>query len=417
MKYYRCPIFFATILIVLLSSVSSLPEGNIFMSMTGDCKYPVVATEKNNLYVAWIATENKRAGLYFRRSMNEGNQWSNPQKVSNRNSDCFPPTIAVDSGIVHLAWIDYGETVGGEIYYTQSTDGGLNWKKNEILIGDARNACHPSLYCKGNNIYLLWQDGDRKIHFKASYNGGRNWTSEISLGKAGRYSCENAPPAISVRDRELTVAWTDLRGDTHGFTAALYGVQLLNTSKKLASSIVCRRSADNGRSWSKEFDLVTTRFSKEFNDDLDNPSLLSNGSLSYLFWLDRRSVPLGEIFYAGFDPDTLQDTISGRNLSPAEQWSPEHLSVVPDISQNLHLTWTGVYNGKSFVYYGKIGPAGNVLIDKKSLTSDPGHFSNPVIAATTSGLLKVFWFGTLGNEGGLSRIFLTTSSDNGTTWQ
>jgi hypothetical protein len=213
------------------------------------------------------------------------------------------------------------------------------------------------------------------------------------------------------------VAWTDLRGDTQGFTAALYGIQVLNTSKKLASSIVCRRSTDNGRSWSEEFDLATTRFSKEFNDDLDNPALLSTGSLVNLFWTDRRNVPLGEIFYAGFDPGTLKDTVCGRNLFSADQWSPEHLSVVPDISQNLHLTWTGAYNGKSVLYYGKIDPAGKVLIDKKCLTPDPGRIHNPVIAVTASGLLKIVWFGTPGNENGPSKLFLTSSSDNGTTWQ
>jgi hypothetical protein len=394
-----------------------MPENNVFVSTAGDCRYPVVTTEENNLYMTWIASEGKKADLYFRRSINGGNEWSSPQKISNKNSDCFPPAIAVDSGIVHLAWIDYGETVGGEIYYTQSIDGGLVWKKNEILIGEARSACHPLLYCNGKNVYLLWQDGEKKIHFMVSYNRGRIWTREISLGKAGRYSCEYAPPAISVRDRELTVAWTDLRGDMRGFTAAIYGVPVLNTSKKLSSSIVCRRSADNGRTWSKEFDLATTRFSKEFNDDLDNPALLSDGSLSYLFWLDRRNVPLGEIFYAGFDPGTLTDTVCGKNLFPAEQLSPEHLSVVPDRSQNLHLTWTGVYNGKSQIYYGKIDPTGNVLIDKKCLTPDPGRFHNPVITATASGSLQIFWFGTPGNENGLSRIFLTTSSDNGNTWQ
>jgi hypothetical protein len=213
------------------------------------------------------------------------------------------------------------------------------------------------------------------------------------------------------------MAWTDLRGDTQGFTATLYGVPVLNTSKRLAASIVCRRSVDNGRTWSKEFDLATTRFSKEFNDDLDNPALLSNGPQSYLFWLDRRNVPLGEIFYAGFDPGSQKDTVCGRNLFPDEQRSPEKLSIVPDISQNLHLTWAGVFNGKSVIYYGKISSSGNILIDKKSLTSDPGRFQNPVIVTTASGMLKVFWFGTFGNEGGPSRIFSATSSDNGATWQ
>ena len=164
----RRPILLATMLMLFISTVPCRANGNVFISMEGDCRHPAIATEKNDLYMAWIVAGNKKADLFFRRSADEGKNWSTAQKLSNKNSDCYPPALAADSGIVHLAWIDYGETVDGELYYTRSNDGGLTWEKNKILVRDANGACHPSLFSRGYEVYLLWQNVDKKIYFKAT---------------------------------------------------------------------------------------------------------------------------------------------------------------------------------------------------------------------------------------------------------
>jgi hypothetical protein len=211
------------------------------------------------------------------------------------------------------------------------------------------------------------------------------------------------------------VVWTDFREDKRGLNVLLYGFPVFKSNENMLSSVVCRRSSDNGYTWSKEQVLSKTKVSKEMGDEIDNPIMLSDGSLSYLFWLDRRNVKLGEIFYARFDPKTEKCPITGRNLYPVEKRSPKRPSVVFDKEKNLHFTWASFLGGNSVVSYGEIDPAGNILKEKKELTPNPGRYHNPIITRTPSGLLHIFWFDE--PKENWSKIFLKTSKDNGLTWE
>jgi Neuraminidase (sialidase) len=392
-------------------------DDTAFISMTGDCKYPAIATEGNSIFMTWLVSEGRTASLYFRRSTDEGKEWNSARRISNEKGDCFPPAIAAKSGIVHLAWIDYGETVDGEIYYNRSLDGGETWGKNFILVKDANSARYPLIACRESNVYLIWQDVENKVYFKASHDQGLTWEDEILLGKVGKHSCYCYPPAISCTGNQLVVVWTDFREDKRGLNVLLDGFPVFKSDKNMASSVVCRTSTDNGLTWSKEQILSTTKISKETKDEIDNPTILSDGSLSYLFWLDRRNIALGEIFYAKFDPKTEKCPITGRNLYPAEKRSPKRPSVVFDKEKNLHFTWASFLGGESIVSYGEIDPAGNVLKEKKELTSNVGRYHNPIITRTPSGLLYIFWFDEPKDLDKSSRIFLKTSKDNGLTWE
>lgn len=406
-------IFFLT---AFLSGIS-LSDDEIFISMAGDCRYPAVATEGNSMFMAWIVAEGKQANLYFRRSLDEGKTWDSRQKISNENGDCLPPSIAVNSGIVHVAWIDYGETVNGELYYTRSVDGGETWEKNFILVKDANSARYPSVICRESNVYLIWQDGENKIYFKASYDRGRAWENTMLLGKLGTHSCFCFPPAFSVNGNELMVAWADFRKDKKGLNVRVYGFSVYKSNKKMVSSIVSRTSSDNGRTWSKNRTLASCTISKEMKDEIDNPIMLSDGSLSHLFWLDRRNVEIGELYYARFDPREHKGLLTGKNVYPSPRRSPKRPSVVVDKEGNLHCTWATFFNGQSIIHYGAIDPAGNILREKKDMTSDVGRYHNPIITRTPSGVLYLLWFNEPKDKDKWSTIFLKTSKDNGLTWE
>jgi hypothetical protein len=397
-------------------SGACLSNDTAFISMTGDCRYPAIASEGNSLYLAWLVVEGRAASIYFKRSMNEGREWSGTQRISNENGYGYPPSIAVNAGIVHLAWIDNGETIDGVIYYNRSFDGGVTWDKNNIVVNNANSARYPLIACKGSNVYLIWQDVENKIYVKVSHDQGRTWKTETLLGKVGKHSCYCFPPAISVNGNEITVAWTDFREDRNGFRVALYGVPIPKRKTSMVSSIVCRKSTDNGATWSKEQILTTAKVATEATDEIDNPVMLTDGSLSYLFWLDKRNVALGEIFYSRFDPQTQKGQIAGKTLYPVEKRSPKRPSVVFDKVGNLHFAWATFFVGKSIISYGAIDPAGNMLKEKQDLTSDAERLHNPIITTTPSGLLHILWFDEPKDKDAWSRIFLKTSTDNGLTW-
>jgi hypothetical protein len=416
MRFRTC---IETCFLIMLLSVICLAadSASAFISMAGDCRYPAVVSEGNNIYMTWVGTEGVTASIYYRWSADEGKEWTSSRRISNEKSDCYPPAIAVNSGIVHVAWVDYGETVDGELYYSRSLDGGETWEKNRILITDANSARYPLLACKENNVYLIWQDVENKVYFKASRDKGLTWEKEMLLGKVGKHSCYCYPPAISCNGNELVVVWSDFREDKKGLSLGWNGVGLWKSNEDMVSSVVLRKSNDNGRTWGNEQILSKTKVSKETKEEFDNPIMLSDGSLSYLFWLDRRNIQLGEIFYARFDPKTDKGLITGRNLYPIEKRSPKRPSVVFDKDKHLHFTWASYLGGESVVSYGEIDPAGNVLKEKKDLTTSAGSYNNPIITSTASGFLHVFWFDVPKDKTEWSRIFLKTSKDNGATWE
>jgi hypothetical protein len=417
--------FIKPFLWVLIVFGTCFPDDEVFISMAGDCRYPAVATDGPGMYLTWIVVEGQQEHLYFKRSMDEGETWNSARKISNDNSKCLPPAIAVDSGIVHVAWIDFGETVGGELYYARSPDGGETWEKNRILFSDATGARYPSIICRDAGVYLVWQDGENKVYFKASNDRGRTWGNETIVGKVGTHSCFCFPPAFTVNENKLAVAWADFRQNTKGFRVMFSGIPLFNVSdkevsvlnrnKKMVSSIICRTSNNNGRTWNKERILTQCKVVKEMKDEIDNPIMRSDGSSSYIFWLDRRNAELGELYFTRFDPAGGKGLIDGRNIFPTPTRSPKRPSVAIDRKGNLHLAWATFFNGKSTIHYGAINPAGNTLREKRDMTSAVGRYHNPVITGTPSGLLYLFWFNE--PKGRWATIFLKISRDNGATWE
>jgi hypothetical protein len=420
-------IFIEICFIVTLLFQVCFSDDEVFISMAGDSRYPAVTTEGNTMYMVWLVAEGKKANLYFRRSPDEGKTWTRARKVSNEKSDCLPPAIAVNSGIVHAAWVDYGETIGGELYYARSVDGGDTWEKNVIIVGDANHTRYPSLVCKGNDTYLIWQDGENTVFFKASYDQGRTWKKETLVEKVGTHSCFCFPPAFSAGENELVVAWSDMRRDNRGLSLKIFGfslfqahdkeVSVVNRNKPMVSSIICRKSTDKGRTWGKEILLAKCKVPKEMKDEIDNPIMRSDGSLSTIFWLDRRNVELGELYYATFNPGKHRGLLDGKHIYPTPTRSPKRPSVAVDRKGNLHITWATFFRGQSIIHYGAITPGGGILREKRDMTSKVGRYHSPLITRTPSGIMYLFWFDEPKDKREWSKIFMKISWDDGLTWE
>jgi hypothetical protein len=151
--------------------------------------------------------------------------------------------------------------------------------------------------------------------------------------------------------------------------------------------------------------------------EIDNPTMFSDGSRSYLFWIDKHKVPLGEVYYTGFDSIKRKGRITGKTLYPSPKRAPKCPSAVFDNNGNLHLAWASFFGSESIVHYGAINPAGDILKEKMDLTSKVGRFKNPIISRTQSGLLHIFWFDKPKDKKEHATIYLKTSKDNGLTWE
>lgn len=424
----RFPTFIKTIGIIAAITGICFPEDATFISVAGDCRYPTVTSQGSSIYMVWQVVEGKPSQLYFRRSPDEGTTWTDPVRISNDNSECYPPAMAVHSGVIHVSWMDFGEIIDGKIFYARSLDSGKTWQKNVILVTNANSARYPLLACKDNSVYLVWQDVENQVFFKVSTDQGTTWSEVTLLGKVGRHSCYCFPPAISVGYKELMVVWTDFREDLKGLKKIFSRHSTDKIVNKMSpaeprrtthmiSSVVCRKSTDNGRTWQKEQILSATRVLTETRDEIDNPAILSDGAETSLFWLDKRNLPLGEIFFARFNPETAKFPLTGQKLYTTLKRSPKRPSVVFDNKNNIYMSWTTFLGGKSIVQFGAIDSAGNPIREKADITTAIGRYHNPVITRTSSGILYIFWFDEPKDKDEWSKIFLKTSRDNGITWE
>jgi len=407
------PYIFIISIILLCGTVFS--DDTAFISMEGDCRYPALTSEGNGVYMTWLARTKRPSHVNFIRSGDGGTAWSDVRQISGKDSDCMPPALAAVSGTVHCAWVDCGEVIEGELHYTRSLDSGITWKNNTVIVDNVKSATNPMICGSGNNVYLIWQDVAANVFFKASRDKGETWEDAQELGDVGKHSCYCFPPALSMKGDTLTVVWNDLSSPGKGKKRSHFKARA--DTSTLISSVICRISTDNGRTWSRERILMSKPVAKETIDEVDNPVFFSNGVLTWLFWQDKHDLPLGEILFTGTGTLTKTNHLAGKPLYPAPKRSPKCPSAVFDDHGNLHLVWTSKSRGMSVVHYGAIDSSGKELKEKIDLTTADAWYQNPVIARTTSGALHVCWFNKSKDKKDRSRIYLKTSGNNGLTWE
>lgn len=163
---------------------------NSFFRLFGTV-FPRAAVGPNNeLYVVYGAVQRGKEGrddgdIFFVRSLDGGESWSEPVRLNDDNTDSlqFFPAISVDpKGVIHVMWGDFRDDVRGasyNIYYTRSEDRGETWgfvdEESGIRIANVRVSDAPSnpnfgfpggrfigdyfsIASTEEDVYMVWAD-------------------------------------------------------------------------------------------------------------------------------------------------------------------------------------------------------------------------------------------------------------------
>lgn len=182
---------------------------------------PVLVTDiMGTAYAVWEDSRGDSMDIYFAKSTDEGNTWTNPNiKVSDSSVATREfPSITVDTlSNIYVVWQD-NRLGRWDIYFTKSTDGGLNWKLPDIPITDSLEGGHtkPVIEQYSDTLYLIWSNsiGDSShIYFGKSTDFGDTWfTRRISNVD----TLERGLPSLDVRGSLISVVWQDERtGESH----------------------------------------------------------------------------------------------------------------------------------------------------------------------------------------------------------
>ena len=237
--------------------------------MQADTWNPSIAVNGSNLHVVWEDERQGNSEIYYKGSTDGGSNWGPDIRLTNDGANSWNPSVAVSGSVVHVAWYDDRDG-NWEIYYKNSTDGGLTWGSDTRLTNNIAVSRYPCIAVSGSEVHLVWhddRDGNYETYYKRSTDGGLTWGSDIRL----TYSVLGAYyPSVAVSGSKVHVVWFDQRDGNY--------------------EIYYKRSLDAGINWDTDLRL-TNDLAFSFA-----PSLAISGSVVHVVWQDIRDGNF-EIYY------------------------------------------------------------------------------------------------------------------------
>ncbi|TET89790.1 MAG: exo-alpha-sialidase [Methanomassiliicoccales archaeon] len=151
---------------------------------------PDMAVDGSNIHVVWedwrMISEGKTYEVFYRKSTDNGATWSEERILSNDDSECSGnPQIAVENGTVLVVWNDCRGSSIFELYYAKSSDNGQTWSENIALTSnDGSNSEWPLVAMRGDKVHIVWgdeRDGQYEVYYRNSTDGGVTWSEDRRL--------------------------------------------------------------------------------------------------------------------------------------------------------------------------------------------------------------------------------------------
>jgi hypothetical protein len=193
----------------------------------------IVADLVGTLHVVYAVPLNERRGIYYTRSDDGGETWSEAQVVFNAAAvgwamvDC--PSLAVDEwGRPHVVWVRASLPGGGPpegIYYAHLQGGGVNqdtegmWS-GPVEIADGAYDWPRVVATLTGQVHLLWGEANGSFGWTHQWSddGGAGWTPPE---RVGQFAGVHGPVGL-VGDGAGTLHLVGMGEDDAGETALLY---------------------------------------------------------------------------------------------------------------------------------------------------------------------------------------------------
>jgi hypothetical protein len=178
---------------------------------------PSVAVSESAVHVVWFDTRDSSEGdAFYERSLDNGATWGPETRLTGDSAIVYAPTVTAVDSLVHVAWIDRrGGGYQFQIYYMRSTDWGTTWEPEVRLTNNSGACLFPVLAAVGRNVHIAWYDdrtGNKQLYYRNSTDGGVNWAPETRLTQT---STNSSNPAIVLTGDTIHIVFCDDRsGDT-----------------------------------------------------------------------------------------------------------------------------------------------------------------------------------------------------------
>jgi hypothetical protein len=290
------------------------------------------------------------------------------------------------------------------------------------LVNGTGNASNPDIASVGSHVYVAWSELNKGILFRESPNGGSTWYPPLNesgqdIAPAGRTTA----PLISANGSNVYIAWSQTIGVT--------GAQIVETTSTnygvtFSTPVELTNSATGAGPFITPFiasynDTVAV----VFNDAGDNESFATVSSNAGTTWTtpyayahnreDQVAVYQSDIYVVA-DPITI-----AVSNNAGVNWS-KSFTVGPYGSE----AWVAAAGSNAYVAWETKGSTSQAWLTMTH--NDGANFTAPTLltgsvsdawAPMVSALGNSVWIAVHNFPGGnMSRVYVYTSTTNGTSW-
>jgi PKD repeat protein len=282
---------------------------------------PALALDSTNaIDIAWTDTRNGNNDVFFAKSTDGGLSFSANVRVNDVTTNSqSEPALAVDPlnpHLIHVVWTDTRSPIlGADIYYANSTDGGLSFNPSLRVNNDLTGAeqGEPAIAVAPNeDVYVVWRDPRNPakgpdIYFSKSFDRGATWTPNFNLNDDIGGATQQDPTIAVDAVGTIYVAWTDFRNPN---TAPdIYATRSTNAGASFAANVKVNDDVGAALQWA--------------------PDLAANAGRVQAVWADSRT-----------SGSTSWD-IYGSSSTDGLTWSP-NVKVNDDSLPNDFQFWPSV---------------------------------------------------------------------------
>ena len=156
--------------------------------------------------------------ILFVKSTNAGDNFTDPENISNNAGSSENPSIAVSGNAVYVAWSNSASN--SEILFIKSTNAGGNFTDPENISNNAGTSENPVIAVSGNTVYVVWIDntsGNNQVPIAVSQNGGENFSTPIIISTNAE-AISN--PQITISGDNVSITWIDNSSGTNKIVIA-----------------------------------------------------------------------------------------------------------------------------------------------------------------------------------------------------
>ena len=260
----------------------------VLLPVTIETIRPQIATSGSNVYVAGDDGSEDSQEIFFQRSTDNGDTFSNAISINNNFEFAWLGSIVADGSNVYLTWRDESTAIGmPDVFFRRSIDDGASFDGKINLSNNAGRSVEPDIAIFNNNVYVVWADNIAPINddilFKSSTDGGASFSNtpiNLSNNTFGFSRDPKIAAVVSESSINVYVVWSD---QSHGFPGN--------------NQILFKGSTDGGASFSNTPIQLSNNAGSSVDPQITSQITAFGSNINvYVVWDDHSTVN-GEILF------------------------------------------------------------------------------------------------------------------------